>query len=117
MSTITERIHLKADQDLRKKIDASLEWIWEEARAYSAQPKIENFPFIASAYTNDGQKSPTSVPWVGAVQNQFKEVAFAYLCERYRYVAVTQFMAKVNNMAAEMENLGISIQQREEGEP
>jgi len=110
--TITERIHAKADADLKKKLSESLAWVWNETGHGCELPKLSDFPDVTSQITNTGAATPTEMPWIGATSNQFAAVAFAYLRDKYRARAVADFMAKVESMAAEFENLGIAIAER-----
>lgn len=112
--TITTRLHAKADADLRKKLNESVEWIWQETQYRSnSQPKMEDHNNVVTAINNAGRKWET-MPWIGSIISIFKEVAFAYLRDDWRKRYVSEFMGKVESMAEEMENLGIVIQQREE---
>lgn len=113
MSTITERLHARSDSDLKAKLEMAAKWIWDE-RTQGERPKLEDFPGVKTAYSNAGESAPREMPWIGSIQQQFLTVAFAYLRDKYREAAVTQFMDKINSMASEMENLGIAIQDREE---
>ncbi len=112
--TITDRLHAKADADLRKKITESMKWIWDETGHSSQHPKIEDFPNVSAAISNQGLPKPASMPWIGAVQQVHTEVAFAFLRDRWRSRYVSEFMGKVEAMADEMENLGIVLRQNEE---
>ena len=113
--TLTERLHEKADADLRKKLKDSFRWIADEIGCPTTSPELEEFPRVQSAVMNAGRPKFTSMPWFGNAQQVHTEVAFAFLRDKYRSRAVSEFMAKVNNMAAEMENLGIVVQQNQEG--
>ena len=115
--TLTSRIHAQADAELRKKIDESFQWIWDETGHQNQKnPELDDFPKVQASIMNQGRPKFTSMPWIGAVQSVHTEVAFAYLRDKYRSRAVNEFMAKVNGMAAEMENLGIVVQQAQEEE-
>jgi len=115
MSTITERLHARSDTNLKDKLEKTTKWIWDE-RTEGERPKLEDFPGVKTAYGNAGESAPREMPWIGSIQQQFLTVAFAYLRDKYRDAAVTEFMDKINSMAAEMENLGIVIQQNEENQ-
>ena len=109
-STITERLHAKADTDLKARLNDSVEWVWKQTGHACTQPNLEDFPEVTAAYTNDGKTAPSKMPWIGIVLNLFKAVAFAYLRDTWRDRYVSEFMAKVEAMASEMESLGIAVQ-------
>lgn len=109
-SSITERLYAKADNDLKSKLEQSVAWVWDQSGHATDQPKLEDFPDIVSNYTNDAQPAPQKMPWIGRVINLFKAVAFAYLRDKWRNQYVSDFMAKVEAMASEMENLGLVVQ-------
>lgn len=100
-STITERLHAKADADLKAKLKDSVEWVWKQTGHTCTRPKLEDFPEVAM----DGK-----MPWIGHVSQLFESVAFAYLRDQWRDRYVSEFMAKVETMASEMESLGIAVQ-------
>lgn len=112
--TLTDKLHAKADADLRKKIKDSLEWIADEIGHPTTSPELEEFPRVQSAITNMGRPKFASMPWFGNAQQVHAEVAFAFLRDKYRNRYVAEFMDKVNGMAAEMEYLGIVVQQSQE---
>jgi hypothetical protein len=114
-STITERLHAKADADLKAKLEQSVSWVWDQI-GYSTRthPDIKDFPDVSSNYTNDGQPAPAKMPWIGRTLGLFKEVSFAYLRDKWRDQYVSDFMGKVEAMASEMENLGLVIQSQEQ---
>lgn len=85
--TIAERLNAKADAELLKKIDDSIAWIWKESGHGVMKPELADFPKVSSAYSNTGAPAPKDIPWIGAVQEQFKHVAFAYLRDSYRRAA------------------------------
>ena len=115
--TITTRLHAKADADLKKKIAESVKWIWEATQGMSgSMPKLVDHKDLETAMRNTGSKWE-SMPWIGGLLDVFKKVAFAYLRDKWRSQYVSDFMGKVESMAAEMENLGIVIQQQEESRP
>lgn len=104
LSTITERLYQKSDLELRKKIETSIAWIWDE--------KPTNFKFDAEQEkqfaTAMSGKPPYSqmkdTPWLGYAQAFFTEVAFHYLRDRYREKALTDFMTKVNSIDEIIQN-------------
>ncbi len=112
-STITERLHAKADADLKAKLEQSVSWVLDQSGYSSDIPKLEDFPDVAASFTNDGRPAPTKMPWIGCVIAMFKTVAFAYLRDRWRSRYISEFMGKVEAMASEMENLGLVIQVQE----
>lgn len=115
--TITTRLHAKADADLKAKLSESVAWVWEQTgHSGHPNPKLEDFPDVASQYTNDGQAAPKGMPWIGRILELFKAVSFAYLRDKWRNRYVAEFLGKVEAMAAEMENLGIVIHQNEEAQ-
>lgn len=115
-STITERLHAKADTDLKTKLEASVAWVWDTTGHSCHQPELEAFPEISKVFTNDGKAAPAKMPWIGRVLELFKTVAFAYLRDKWRNQYVADFMGKVEAMASEMENLGLVIQSQEQSQ-
>ena len=111
-SSITERLHAKADADLKARLNESVAWVWEETGHSSGRsnPDLTEFPEIKHHYTNDGQPAPQKMPWIGRILELFKAVSFAYLRDKWRDKYVSDFMAKVEAVAGEMESLGIVIQ-------
>lgn len=93
--TITEKLFDKADKELKARINKSTQWIYDDARQVEHSEK----------------------PWIGTIGVQFNELAFDYLREKYRQQAIDDFMAKVNSMAEEMENLGIVVRNNSEQQP
>jgi len=113
VSTITERLHAKADADLKAKLEQSVSWVWDQSGYSSDTPNLDDFPDVAANYSNDGQPAPSNMPWIGRIIALFKAVAFAYLRDKWRSQYVSDFMGKVEAMASEMENLGLVIQAQE----
>lgn len=114
--TLTDRLHAKADADLRKKITESMQWILDES-GYATRgngPKIEDHPRVSDAMASQGQARPSAMPWIGSIQAVHTEVAFAYLRDKWRSRYVFDFMSKVEAMASEMENLGLVIQSQDQ---
>ena len=111
--TITERLHAKADADLKAKLEQSVSWVWDQSGYSSDRPNLDDFPDVAANYSNDGQPAPSNMPWIGRIIALFKAVAFAYLRDKWRSQYVSDFMGKVEAMASEMENLGLVIQAQE----
>lgn len=109
-STITERLHAKADADLKARLNDSVSWVWDQTGCSRVYPDIKDFPEVVSHVTNDGLPEPQKMPWIGRVLELFKSVAFAYLRDQWRDRYVSEFMAKVEAMASEMESLGIAVQ-------
>ncbi len=113
-STITEKLHAKADADLKAKLEQSVSWVWDQTGYSSDTPNLEDFPDVAASFTNDGQPAPSKMPWIGRVVAMFKAVAFAYLRDKWRSRYISDFMGKVEAMAGEMENLGLVIRAQEQ---
>lgn len=104
--TITDKIYERSDAELRAKVAESQKWIWDAIRENNAErPIAKLFPEI--------ECTTERLPWLGEFTVQFDALVIAYLRDLYREKAVSAFMAKVNNMAAEMENLGIVVMNRE----
>ena len=112
--TITDRLHAKADTDLKSKLESSVAWVWDSTGHSTAEPNLEEFPDVSNNFTNDGLQKPTKMPWIGRVLSLFKSVAFAYLRDKWRNQYVADFMGKVEAMASEMENLGIIIESQKQ---
>lgn len=112
-STITERLHAKADADLKAKLKQSVSWVWDSTGYSIATPALEDFPDVAANLINDGQPTPSKMPWIGRIVELFTAVAFAYLRDKWRDKYVLDFMDKVEAMASEMENLGLVVHAQE----
>lgn len=96
IDTLTQRIHDKSDRELRKKIDNSMDWIWEETGHTGHRPKDVELANLNAELS--GNISYSQMPWIESVMNQFKAVAFYYLRDKYRAKALSDFMAKVESI-------------------
>jgi len=92
--TLTQKLHDKADRELRERIRNSMDPIWKELGANGDWQR--------------GKEGP-KLPWPGPSGAEFEKVAFEYLCAPNRERAVSDFMAKVESMASQMEELGLVI--------
>ena len=92
---ITQRIYAKSDRELRAKLEASIKWVWDETRHGGAGPGEAGLAELNHELNGTGLPEFKDMPWIGAIQKQFVWIAFLYLRERYRNLAVTAFMEKV----------------------
>jgi hypothetical protein len=113
--TLTQKLHAKSDSDLRAKIIAATAWIHDDL-SHSEFTSGDNADFLKLVSGSEIGNLLTKVPWIGSAINVFTETAFAYLRDKYRQRAVADFMAKVESMAEQMQELGMVIAENAEGE-
>ena len=95
MDQITKRICDRSDLELRKKLAASLAWIWIETGYDSPRPKPEQLEEVNEVIRGTGLEPYKEIPWIGAASKVFEAVTFAYLRDKYRDKAVADFIEKV----------------------
>jgi len=113
--TITKKIHDKADKDLRDKINLHINALWKIADAHSTEkPTREGHPALDKALSLAGYK--ISVPWIGDINSVIRELAFSHARDKNRENATFAFMAKIEAMADQFEELGMVVTQRDNEE-
>lgn len=104
--TLTERIYQQADNDLKRKIDQSLDWIWKETGHTTTKPDDSQLAEINDELRGTANFSEfTSMPWIGAAIGRLKVITFHYLRNKYRNQAMTDFINKVKSVDEIINNL------------
>ena len=104
--TLTERIYQQSDKDLKRKIDQSLDWIWQESGHTATKPEDSQLAEINAELRGTADFSEfTSMPWIGAAIGRLKVIAFHYLRNKYRNQAMTDFINKVKSVDEIIHNL------------
>ena len=99
LNEIAQRIYVKSDAELRKKIKESVAWVWEES-GHSAPRPDSRFAEIKSELGGlSGDFSVERVPWIGSASRLFEVVAFHYLRDKYRQKAISDFMQKIDEVS------------------
>lgn len=98
LNEIAQRIYAKSDAELRKKITASVAWVWEES-GHSVTRPDSRLEEIKSEIGGVGDIAIDKVPWIGSASRLFEVLAFHYLRDRYRQKAISDFMQKIDEVS------------------
>lgn len=106
---ITEKIFAKSDKELRAKLEQSVKWIWDESGHSCERPK--DVAALNKAISSNSIQEFKEMPWIGAISKLLVETAFLYLRDKYRQKAIREFMAKVESLSEQVEQLQQQVQQ------
>lgn len=89
-NTLTEALHKKSDEKLRKHIDGLLLPLFNEAKAMPYTDMRKANPAEWVAFGEDY--------WVGKAMTTYRDLAFLYLRDHWRQKEIQNFISKVEEV-------------------